>query len=163
MSRVRDDWLVREQFQVVRVARIPYAHNPSRCDYYEALFDRRAESGGAKGRRFFESLTPEQFSACHYHQLADWRRVAMTSVRLYRGCLDRPLSELYATIGQLWKEGSADLSSRDWEQVEWLFRDPIVWGGNASRVTNGQHRTYAIRASEARLCVIDHNRFSPYE
>lgn len=109
------------------------------------------------GRRFYESLSGEQLASCCYHRLADWRTVAQASVRLFREYRDRFQSDLHDAV--------LDVSRprRDCEQLHWLFHDPIVWGGEADSVTNGQHRICAIRASGARLCVIDHNRFSPYD
>jgi hypothetical protein len=53
------------------------------------------------------------------------------------------------------------LGRRERAQLWGLFSEPIVWGGKAETVVNGQHRTCAIRASGAGLCVIDHDRFDP--
>jgi hypothetical protein len=151
----REDWLVREQFRVVRVSSLPFAHNPFKCDHRQ-LFDESAEDATAEGRRFFQSLSAAQFAACAYHQTTDWRTLASASVRLFRGFADRPVCELLRAV-----EG---LPSSEWdrEALYGLFVDPIVWGRGNESVTNGQHRICAIRASGARLCAIDHNRFDPY-
>ncbi len=149
MNERREDWLLSEQFRVVQVSSLPYAHNPSRCD--NAGLFAEADWDGAAGRRFFESLTDQQRRSCHYHQLADWKLVAMISVRFFRACRDELMSKL-----------DAALSRQDSRELYWLFHDPIAWGGEAPYVTNGQHRICAIRASGARLCVIDHERFDPY-
>jgi hypothetical protein len=154
MDTPRDDWLVSEQFRVARVSNLPYAHNPSRCT--QASHFEEAKWDGVAGRRFFESLTDEQFRACYYHQLADWKLVAWTSVQLYRTCRNKLKSELDAALSQ------TQLSQADQRELAFLFHDPIVWGGAAPSVTNGQHRICAIRAAGAGLCVIDHNRLDPY-
>jgi hypothetical protein len=150
----REDWIVREEFRVVRVSSLPYAHNPSRCTHAALFTDARQEGSG---RRFFDGLSEEQLAACRYHQLADWFLVARTSVHFFREYRERLQSDLHEAVLK------AQLSSADLEQLYGLFVDPIVWGGKSDSVTNGQHRICAIRASGARLCVIDHNRFSPYD
>lgn len=152
----REDWLVREQFRVARVASLPYAHNPSNCTHYEGLFDKAAEWDGAEGRRFFESLSAEQLAFCYYDQLADWRLVADASVTLFRTFESRTVSELQDAI-ETWS-----LPSNERNHVFWIFADPIVWGDKEATIINGQHRLCAIRASGAILCVIDHNQFDPY-
>lgn len=154
MNRPREDWLVSEQFRVVRVSSLPYAHNPSRCDHL-ALF-RDSEWDGIEGRRFFESLTDQHFRSCTYHQLADWQLIARVAVQLFRKYRNRLRSELYDALER------APLTEQDLLALQLIFHDPIVWGGQAPHVTNGQHRVCAIRASRARLCVIDHDRFDPY-
>jgi hypothetical protein len=162
LDEPRDDWLVREQFRVVRVTSIPYSHNPSNCDHHE-FFDHDAPWDGRAGRRFFENLTEDQLRSCTYHQLADWKLVAKRSVELFRAYRDRLVSELVDLLGEGAPLTALGLSASDRAHLFWLFADPIVWGGDAPTVVNGQHRTCAIRASGAAQCVIDHNRFSPYE
>ena len=148
--------MVREQFRVARVAALPYAHNPSNCTHFEEFFNKSAKWDGGEGRRFFESLSVEQLTSCYYHQLADWRVVADASVTLFRTFENRSVSELQDAI-ETWS-----LPSNERRHLFWIFADPIVWGGEAATIINGQHRLCAIRASAAVLCVIDHNRFDPY-
>lgn len=156
MEGRRRDWLVGEQFRVAQVTSLPYAHNPSNCTHFEELFDKSAEWDGGEGRRFFESLSVEQLASCYYHRLADWRAVADASVALFRTFENRTVSELQDAI-ETWS-----LPSNERSHLFWIFADPIVWGGEAATIINGQHRVCAIRASGAALCVIDHNGFDPY-
>jgi hypothetical protein len=153
MDEPREDWLVSEQFRVVRVSSLPYGHLQSRCTH-AALFKDAWQEGA--GRRFFDGLTDEQLASCYYHRLADWREVARASVRIFRA----HQNELWSTLDEVL--ATLPLPKRERDQLWWLFHDPIIWGGEADTVTNGQHRICAIRASGARLCVIDHNRFDPY-
>ena len=132
---------------------LPYAHNLWKCAF-AADFE-EGKWSGAWGRRFFESLTDKQFLACSYHQIADWQSVAKISVQLFRRFRSQPMSNLDAAMSQL------TLEEQDRLHLYLLFHEPIVWGGKAPYVTNGQHRICAIRASGARLCVIDHNKFDP--
>jgi hypothetical protein len=41
------------------------------------------------------------------------------------------------------------------EALNSLFTDPIIWSPESDTVTNGQHRSCALKASGAPLCVVD--------
>lgn len=156
MDEPRSDWLVHEQFRVVRVSSLPYFHGPFKCAH-RALFETRdSDERDEAGRRFHARLTDEHFAKCEYHQRADWRTVARTSVRLFRAFKDKPRSEFDDAVLNI------ALPKRDRWELYFLIHDPIVWGGRSHRVTNGQHRICAIRTSGAGLCLIDHNKLDLY-
>jgi hypothetical protein len=108
------------------------------------------------GKRFFESLEDADFAGCEYHQGVDWLAIVRTSVRLFRRLKELPVSQLDAAII------AARLPEAELWWLASLFRQPIVWRKHSPQVIDGQHRICAVRASGARLCVIDHDLFAPY-
>lgn len=99
MEEARQSWLVSEQFRVVRVPSLPYAHNPSRCSHATLFVE--GDWDGVAGRRFFESLTDAQFLTCWYHQLANWKVVALAAVQLFREVQTESMSKLDAALAKV--------------------------------------------------------------
>lgn len=145
-----------DDLAVVAVADLPWAHRPARCahagrfEQIEALYP--PDSGArtaAIGAHWFFTLTDVDLASCSYHR-ADWSRIADVAVAVYRALTPgaQPATALTA-VG----EAIGDPCERAW--CESLFSDPIVWYPGAPNVVNGQHRTCALRASGAGLCVVD--------
>ena len=143
------------RLMVVPVALLPWPHNPSRCPYH-ARFEQISRSyppacwtTGAAGAHFFLTLTDEDFSTCLYH-MPDWRRVAEVSVEVFEALpLEAERDEAIAAMSGRFTE------KLEAEALNSLFTDPIAWSPESSTITNGQHRTCALKASGAPLCVID--------
>jgi hypothetical protein len=142
-----EDWRAADQFSVVRVSRLPYAHNPFKCTHAPQTVDVDFD-----GRRFFESLTREQFGSCRYHRVVDWKLVAKMGVQLFW----RHRQERKSTLNRAIL--AVELDEPNKRALLSLFSDPIVWERTGPAVVDGQHRLCAIRAAGARLCLIDHNR-----
>jgi hypothetical protein len=140
---------------VIAVADLPWAHNPSYCHWksrfadLEGLYPPSRDDRPALGAHWFLTLTDTDLAACSYHQ-ADWKRVAAVAVEVFES-----LSQ-DATIEDV-PEAVADLLGGS-PEAEWctsLFTDPIVWDPGNPSITNGQHRTCALKASNAPYCVVD--------
>lgn len=140
---------------VIAVADLPWPHNPSECDWsgrfelVASLYPSSGHPDPAVGAHWFLTLTDDDLEACGYHR-ANWKRIAEVSVNVFRslatdGTLENALAAVEAHL--------ADSSERRW--CSSLFVDPIVCRPNGRAVTNGQHRACALRASGARLCVVD--------
>jgi hypothetical protein len=140
---------------VVPVTLLPWPHNPSRCPHH-ARFEQIAQlyppacwTTGAAGAHFFLTLTDRHFRACSYHE-PDWREVARVSVEVLEALpLEAERDEAITATSGRFKE------TLEAEALNSLFTDPIVWSPASGTVTNGQHRTCALKASGAPLCVID--------
>lgn len=48
-----------------------------------------------------------------------------------------------------------ELSPADGRALLSLFADPIIWHPRSPTLTNGQHRTCALRAAGAEFCALD--------
>ncbi|MGE5281508.1 MAG: hypothetical protein ACM3N0_04145, partial [Chloroflexota bacterium] len=107
---------------------------------------------GAAGAHFFLSLGEEELAGCEYHR-RDWISIAAASVELLER-LDPKCSyeEVLAAASELLPPGG------DREELCFLFSDPINWSPGESRLTNGQHRTCALKAAGAPLCAVSTNR-----
>ena len=84
------------------------------------------------------------------------RKVESYSVGVSKQMCDKPIAPV------LWElEDVVEAITRilgDTPEGAWcrsLFSDPIVWGPGQDSVTNGQHRSCALRASGAPFCVVD--------
>jgi hypothetical protein len=140
---------------VVAVADLPWAHNPSRCahvDRFEAIAALYPDEGWtppAVGAHWFVRLTDEDFTVCEYHDV-DWVAVAAASVEIFEDLDDE------ATHDDIIEQIAVHLGETP--EAEWcltLFSEPIVCRPGASSVTNGQHRTCALKAAGAPFCVVD--------
>jgi hypothetical protein len=139
---------------VVAVADLPWAHNPARCanrerftDISRLYDDRDPRLPSAAGAHFFLTLGPEQFDDCRYHRF-DWAAIAEASIAL----LDQlPEGADHDDVIALAQE--TELADDDRRELVWLFGDPIIWTPGAPSVTNGQHRTCALKAAGAARCV----------
>lgn len=141
---------------VVAVADLPWAHRPARCAHanrFEQLEAHYPPSSGARtaaiGAHWFFTLTDDDIAACGYHR-PDWSRIADVAVAVFRALAPGAPPEAALTA-----VGDAIVDPCDREWCESLFTDPIVWYPGAPNVVNGQHRTCALRASGAGLCVVD--------
>jgi hypothetical protein len=140
---------------VVPVALLPWPHNPADCPHH-ARFEQISQfyppacwTTGAAGAHFFLTLTDQDFRACSYHE-PDWCRVAEVSIEVFEALpLEAERDEALAALSGRFKE------KLEAEALNSLFTDPIIWSPASDTVTNGQHRTCALKASGAPLCVVD--------
>jgi hypothetical protein len=144
-----------DDLAVVAVADLPWPHNPGACrwrDRFEDvsnLYPSSRHSEPAVGAHWFLTLNRGDFEACPYHG-ANWKRIAETSVAVFRE-LDEQAERLEAL--EAVHEAFGDSPDGTW--CASLFSDPIVWSPDQQSVVNGQHRSCALRASGAELCVVD--------
>jgi hypothetical protein len=142
-----------EYMRAVPVAALPFPHSPFRCPH-EKRFDEIAcfysgDDPTVAGAHWFLTLASEDFKQCSYHE-RDWQKIADASL---------------AVLDAIGPQGSRDdvraacaeqnLSSEDFKALGDLFADPIIWTPGAPELTNGQHRTCALRAAGAEFCVVD--------
>jgi hypothetical protein len=149
-----DESGVLAEMEAVAVADLPWAHLPSKCanlsdfEAIRALYDESREGEVPAGAHFFLALDSERFAACPYHR-HDWRAIAAASVEL----LTRLDSQ--ADHDDVLREASRLLpEGPDRDELAFLFFDPIIWSPEAPSVTNGQHRTCALKAADAPECVV---------
>ena len=144
-----------QDLALVAVADLPWPHNPSECASKQR-FDDLAELYGsphrhcpAVGAHWSLSLDETDYEACHYHQ-ADWRRIAGVSVEVFEGLReDAGLDVVVEAVDRI----LGDTPEGAWCRS--LFSDPIVWSPGQDSVTNGQHRSCALRAGGGPFCVVD--------
>jgi hypothetical protein len=142
-----------DEITTVAVADLPWAHNPSRCAHYQ-LYTQLEEYYGtdftslaAAGAHFFLSLSTEQLSSCRYHD-HDWKAIAAASVALLEQIPAGAEPEhVHALAAGLLTDAN------DRFELECMFLDPIIWVPGSVTITNGQHRTCALKAAGASLCV----------
>jgi hypothetical protein len=139
---------------IVAVGELPWAHKLSKCahaerfEVFEGIYEDEADEANAAGAHFFLSLDQRQLEGCIYHH-HDWKAIAAASVELLEGL--EPTSsyeELVAASDDLLPPGS------DRDELRYLFSDPIHWDPGATSLTNGQHRTCALKAAGAPYCAI---------
>jgi|NGEPerStandDraft_6_1074524.scaffolds.fasta_scaffold44113_2 hypothetical protein len=142
-----------DEMQVVAVADLPWPHNPSKCahiDRFNAVrgfYDKSFDGHIPAGAHFFLSLDADCLAVCAYHQ-HDWLAIAAASVDLLTGL--PPGSDRDDVLS-----AAADLLPAGPDRLElgFLFSDPITWSPSTTSITNGQHRTCALKASGATLCA----------
>jgi hypothetical protein len=143
-----------DELVVIAVADLPFPHNPSECHWKERfeqlreLYPAEDRERQVVGAHWSTTLAPEDLAACRYHA-ADWRRIADTGVEILRGLGGE------ATIGDALEAVSAMLG--DTPEADWcrsLFADPIVCHREPPGLSDGQHRSCALRMSGAELCVV---------
>lgn len=142
------------EMEVVAVADLPWAHLPSKCANFSdfeairVLYDDSREGEVPTGAHFFLALDSERFAACPYHR-HDWHAIAAASVELFtRLGPQADDDDVRREASRLLPEGP------DRDELAFLFFDPIIWSPEASSVTNGQHRTCALKAAGAPECVV---------
>lgn len=142
------------EMEVVAVADLPWAHLPSKCANFSdfetirTLYDDSREGEVPAGAHFFLGLDSERLAVCPYHQ-HDWRAIATASVELFsRLGPQADGDDVQAEASRLLPEGP------DRDELVFLFFDPIIWSPDASSVTNGQHRTCALKAAGAPECAV---------
>lgn len=146
------------EMEVVAVSELPWAHKLSKCahaerfDLIDELYEEGPGENGATGAHFFLSLGEEELAGCEYHR-RNWISIAAASVELLER-LDPKCSyeEVLAAASELLPPGE------DREELCFLFSDPINWSPGEPRLTNGQHRTCALKAAGAPLCAVSTNR-----
>lgn len=140
--------------QAVTVDELPWAHDPFKCDHAARFHEVRkgyphdVEYDTLAGRRFFLGLHAEHFASCSYHA-RDWAAIADASIVLL-GQLT-PTSTFHDVLDVatgLLPEGP------DRVQLWGLFFHPIRWFPGSEQVSNGQHRTCALRAAGAARCAV---------
>lgn len=140
---------------VVAVADLRWAHNPSSCRWHERFeavrgsYPRTASYPAAVGAHWYLALSHEDLDNCRYHR-ADWRRVADVSVAVLESLetgatVDDALDAVHGILGE----------SAETPWCTSLFVDPITFERVADSVSDGQHRSCALRVSGADLCVAD--------
>jgi hypothetical protein len=140
---------------VVPVAALPWPHNPARCPHHPRFeqigccYPSRCWNSGVAGAHFFLTLTDSDFGSCEYHE-PDWDRVAQASVDILEALPSE--AELDDALDATSEHFSSKLELR---ALHSLFSDPIIWTEEGSSITNGQHRTCALKASGAPLCVVE--------
>jgi hypothetical protein len=149
------------EMEVVAVADLPWAHLPSKCanfSNFEAirpLYDEGRDGEAPTGAHFFLALDQDQLDACPCHR-HDWKAIAAAAVQLFaRVDPEADHDEIRLEASRLLPEGPG----RD--ELAFLFFDPIIWSPEAASVTNGQHRTCALKAADAPECPIVTRRRLP--
>ena len=148
-----------EYLRVVPVTALPFAHGPFKCQH-EARFTElgRGYDGTDRtvvGAHWYLTLTTEDCAQCPFHA-GDWHAVAEASVEVLESLAPASTYDdlAAACAGQaLQQQEAAWLHS--------LFSDPIDWTPGSSTLTNGQHRSCALRTAGAERCVIDTSGYTP--
>lgn len=130
----------------VPVSRLPWPHRLSKCHHFRRLeaiektYPEDWYAGQVAHAELFARLTPEDFAACPYHQ-GDWTAIAEAATELAAAELDDDDER------QRMANAMEHLEERDREWARALVQDPICWDDNHDSLTNGQHRTCALRAA----------------
>ncbi len=142
-----------DEIGLVAAADLPWAHNPFRCAHSErfeairGLYPKRFDGYVPAGAHFFLSLDADRFAACRYHQ-HDWVTIARASVLLLEGLAPGSHGrDVYSAAAELLPD------EPDRGQLICLFTHPIIWWPGGTSVADGQHRTCALKAAGAPLCV----------
>ncbi len=142
------------EMEVVAVADLPWAHLPSKCANYSsfeairALYDESRGGEAPAGAHFFLSLDSDRLGACDYHR-HDWRAISEAAVELFtRAGPEADRDDIRREASHLMSKDS------DRDELIFLFFDPIIWSPEAPSVTNGQHRTCALKAANAPECPV---------
>lgn|GEM_PF-3636022 len=145
--------VLRNVYSAVEVKGLPPPHNPSRCRYEPRFEQIQRELDGQgvvdeleAGRRFWETLSPEQCKRCPYHK-ADWASIADESVRVIGELGPHKVDDNYLVEAE-----KSRLPGRDKEWLLSLFYDPVIVDGGS--YTNGQHRGCALRFSGAARAAV---------
>ncbi|MEW1637484.1 hypothetical protein AB0469_25850 [Streptomyces sp. NPDC093801] len=130
----------------VPVSRLPWPHRLSKCRHFkrveaiEKTYPADWYAGQVAHAELFTRLTPQDFAACPYHQV-NWTAIAEAATELAAAELDEDPERGRAAYAMEHLE-EAD---REWARA--LVHDPICWDDNHDALTNGQHRTCALRAA----------------
>lgn len=145
-----------QYMRAVPVAALPFTHGPFRCPH-EKRFHKIAdlykgtdtEDMPVVGAHWFLTLSAEDFGGCEYHE-RDWARIASASVAVLEAIGPQGSREhIRAACAE------QELSPADGRTLLRLFADPIIWHPGSLTLTNGQHRTCALRAAGAEFCAVD--------
>jgi hypothetical protein len=142
----------REVFEAIPVAKLPPAHYPYQCAHFDRFKEMLGRSEAharalAAGRRFIDSLAPEDLNACRYHR-ANWKRIADASAEI--------LAQQPGAEGDVLTEAAAALRmpAKDRRWLVSLFADPIVLSDKRASYINGQHRGCGLRFSGAEMAAV---------
>ncbi|MFF9909538.1 hypothetical protein [Streptomyces sp. NPDC013457] len=130
----------------VPVSRLPWPHRLSRCRHFprveaiEKTYPDNWYAGQVAHAELFARLTQEDFAACPYHE-GNWPAIAEAATELAAAELDANAERGRAA------HAMEHLEERDREWARALVQDPICWDDNHDSLTNGQHRTCALRAA----------------
>lgn len=130
----------------VPVSRLPWPHRLSKCPHFpraeaiEKTYPHDWYAGQVAHAELFTRLTPADFAACPYHQ-GNWAAIAEAATAYAAADPDDDSEHGRAahTMEHL------DERERTWARA--LVQDPICWDDNHDSLTNGQHRTCALRAA----------------
>ncbi len=149
----------REYLRVVSVTALPFAHSPFRCPH-KARFTELSRcyddtDRTVVGAHWYLTLKPEHFAECPFHA-GNWRAVAEASINVLESLTveGAPNDVAKACAEQ-------NLPAQDAEWLRSLFAGPIDWTPGSSTLTNGQHRSCALRAAGAEQCVVDTSGYTP--
>jgi hypothetical protein len=142
-----------EHLQAVPVSALPFPHGPFRCPHKQRFSEigrfYEDASGTVVGAHWYLTLTSDDFAACSFHA-CDWLRVANASVDVLESLsADATYDDLIAACS------AQGLPKAEAEGLHSLFAHPIDWTPGSPTLTNGQHRSCALRAAGAERCVVD--------
>ena len=148
-----------EYLRVVSVTALPFAHGPFRCPHKARFAELSRGYDGTDrtvvGAHWYLTLTPEQFAECPFHA-GNWRAVAEASVNVLESLTVEGTHDDVAAAC-----AAQNLPAQDAEWLRSLFAEPIDWTPGSSTLTNGQHRSCALRAAGAEQCVVDTSGYAP--
>lgn len=130
----------------VPVSQLPWPHRLSKCQYFprveaiEKTYPDDWQAGQIAHAELFTRLTPEDFAACPYHK-GNWAAIAEAATEYAAADPDDETERGRAAYAM------KHLDERDREWARALVQDPICWDDNHDSLTNGQHRTCALRAA----------------
>lgn len=154
LAFVRDEAPVASSLRVVALAALPWPHNPWRCrahTRFEELalnYPPGAVQAGVVGAHWTATLTAEEVQGC-LELGGDWKMAAATAIAI----VDAGIPSDRDLITQAIVE--AGLTDKTAAACRSLFTAPISWSVGDHRLTNGQHRTCALRAAGATRCIVD--------
>ncbi|MFE2270725.1 hypothetical protein ACFXB4_15960 [Streptomyces lavendulae] len=130
----------------VPVSQLPWPHRLSKCLHFprveaiEKTYPEDWYAGQVAHAELFARLTPDDFAACPYHE-GNWAAIAEAATEFAAAELDDDAERGRAAYAM------EHLNERDREWARALVQDPICWDDNHDGLTNGQHRTCALRAA----------------
>ncbi|MEU0478348.1 hypothetical protein ABZ260_04070 [Streptosporangium sp. NPDC006013] len=147
--------------RLVPLSSLPWPHNSFKCAHAERgerierdYPDEQDADGAlhAVHAELFTRLGPNDFATCPYHR-ANWQLIGALAQRAvtHQGDDWRP----FLTAAE-----RDQLTARDALWLDSLFLDCIAWDDGDSAITNGQHRTCALRAAGVPLCPVE-GRYVP--
>jgi hypothetical protein len=142
--------------RAVPVSALPFAHGPFKCPHegrfeeIEGFYeDADFHETTVVGAHWFLTLSTDDFKGCEYHE-HDWSQIAAASVAVLEAIGSQgSRDEMQAACAR------QELTSAESRALLSLFTDPIIWTPGSPTLTNGQHRTCALRAAGAEFCVVD--------
>lgn len=156
-------WMFRPRcFILLDPRELPLPHNPARCTFYDPRLWNGTDSLTKERSRWLEVIEV-RWRSCHYHA-ADWRRVAEAACWVLREQLEiNPDVWSVEPLAYLARLPEGVLSMEELAFAESLFIDPVTWTPGEDTVSDGQHRSCALRQSGAfDVPVLDESRDDTY-